>query len=86
MRHYRLGSREWRTVDSLGVSDAEFNMKDTAYFADGLRVTSLMIKDGKFAAVWRSGSRTVNSLGYVERGLCAKDRTYCAPKGCTLAR
>ena len=41
-----------------GKSGDEFKAQDTIYFAQGLRITSLVTRDGKLAAVWRPGSGT----------------------------
>ena len=35
-----------------GMSADAFKAKDAEYFPQGLRITSLQIKNGKFAAVW----------------------------------
>jgi hypothetical protein len=41
-----------------GMSGDEFKTQDTTYFAQGLRISSLAIKDGWLAAVWQPGSGT----------------------------
>jgi hypothetical protein len=40
------------------MSGDDFKAQDTTYFAQGLRVTSLAIRNGKLAAVWRPGAGT----------------------------
>ncbi len=39
-----------------GLSGDEFKAQDTTYFGQGLRVTSLAIREGRIAAVWRPGT------------------------------
>ena len=41
-----------------GMSGDEFKAQDTTYFDQGLRVTSLAIRNGKLAAVWQPGTGT----------------------------
>ena len=41
-----------------GMSSGEFKDQDTTYFNQGLRVSSLAIREGKIAAVWRPGAGT----------------------------
>ena len=62
-----------------GMSGDEFKAQDTTYFGQGLRVTSLAIRDGRIAAVWRPGSGTQ----WVRWGMSgdefkAQDTTYFA--------
>jgi len=62
-----------------GMSGGDFKAQDTIYFAQGLRITSLAMRDGKLAAVWRPGSGTQ----WVHWGLSsaefkAQDTTYFA--------
>ena len=40
------------------MSDDDFKSQDTAYFNQGLRITSFDIQNGKICAVWRPGSGT----------------------------
>ncbi|MER5335519.1 peptidoglycan DD-metalloendopeptidase family protein, partial [Micromonospora sp. NPDC002717] len=49
------------------------------YFPQGLRITTLVIKDGKFAAVWRPGDGTQwVHWGMSGDDFAARDRTYFA--------
>ncbi|MGK3937373.1 peptidoglycan-binding protein [Streptomyces caeruleatus] len=41
-----------------GMSESEFKQKDSEYFPQGLRITSLIIEEGRFAAVWQPGNGT----------------------------
>lgn len=41
-----------------GMTSDEFKAKDSAYFAQGLRIQNLAIRAGRLAAVWRPGSGT----------------------------
>jgi hypothetical protein len=40
------------------MSENEFKQKDSEYFPQGLRITSLIIDGGRFAAVWQPGNGT----------------------------
>jgi murein DD-endopeptidase MepM/ murein hydrolase activator NlpD len=62
-----------------GMSGDEFKTQDTTFFGQGLRVSSLAIRDGKIAAVWRPGTGTQ----WVRWGMSgddfkAQDTTYFA--------
>jgi hypothetical protein len=60
------------------MSGDEFKAPDTTYFAEGLRVTSLVIENGKIAAVWHPGSGTQwIHWGMSGDDVAAKDRTSC---------
>src|SRR5215218_1467336 len=41
-----------------GLSGDAFKTQDTTYFNEGLRITSLALREGKLAAVWRPGTGT----------------------------
>ncbi|HWI05277.1 MAG TPA: M23 family metallopeptidase, partial [Acidimicrobiales bacterium] len=63
----------WRA----GMSWDDFKAQDTTYFGRGLRITSLAIRGGRMAAVWRPGSGTQ----WVRAGMSwddfkAQDTTY----------
>jgi murein DD-endopeptidase MepM/ murein hydrolase activator NlpD len=62
-----------------GMSADEFKTQDTTYFGQGLRISSLALRDGKIAAVWRPGTGTQ----WVRWGMSgdefkAQDTTYFA--------
>ena len=46
---------QWVRWDMTGD---QFKTQDKTYFDQGLRVTSLAIRNGKIAAVWRPGNGT----------------------------
>ncbi|MEA2685217.1 MAG: hypothetical protein QOE93_412 [Actinomycetota bacterium] len=50
------GTQWWRAGMSVGDLEAQ----DRAYFGQGLRITSLAVRDGRFAAVWSSGRGVVD--------------------------
>jgi hypothetical protein len=52
-----------------GMSGDEFKTQDTAYFGQGLRVSSLAIRDGKIAAVASRHGHAVGAVGHVGRRL-----------------
>ena len=60
-----------------GMSGDEFKAQDTTYFNQGLRVSELAIREGKFAAVWQPG----NGTQWIRWGMSgdefkAQDTTY----------
>ncbi len=60
-----------------GMSADAFKAKDAEYFPQGLRITSLLISNGEFAAVWQPG----DGIQWVHWGMstddfAAQDRTY----------
>ena len=62
-----------------GMSGDEFKAQDTTYFGQGLRISSLAIRDGRIAAVWHPGAGTQ----WVRWGMSgdefkAQDTTYFA--------
>ena len=59
------GTQWWRA----GMSWDEFKAQDTAYLGQGLRVTSLAVRDGRLAAVWRPGS----GIQWVHAGMSGDD-------------
>lgn len=69
------GTQWWRA----GMSWADFKAQDATYFGQGLRVTSLAVRDGRLAAVWRPGTGTQ----WIRAGMSfdefkAQDATYFA--------
>ncbi|MFI7448015.1 M23 family metallopeptidase [Nonomuraea sp. NPDC049714] len=74
----------WRPGDGTqwvhwGMTEDDFKAKDSTYFPQGLRITSLIIKDGTFAAVWRPGDGTQwVHWGMTGDDFAAQDRTYFA--------
>jgi murein DD-endopeptidase MepM/ murein hydrolase activator NlpD len=62
-----------------GMSGDEFKAQDTSYFGQGLRVSSLAIRDGRIAAVWRPGTGTQwVRWGMTGAEFKAQDATYFA--------
>ncbi|MEV5540260.1 hypothetical protein AB0L13_25775, partial [Saccharopolyspora shandongensis] len=60
-----------------GMSTEDFEAKDATYFPQGLRITSLAIKDGTIAAVWQPGEGTQwVHWGMSTEDFEAKDATY----------
>jgi murein DD-endopeptidase MepM/ murein hydrolase activator NlpD len=60
-----------------GLTWDQFKAQDGTYFGQGLRVTSLAVRDGRFAAVWRPGDGTQ----WIQAGMTfdefkAQDTTY----------
>jgi murein DD-endopeptidase MepM/ murein hydrolase activator NlpD len=59
------------------MSADDFKAQDAIYFPQGLRVTSLVIRGGKFAAVWRPGEGTQwIRWGMSADDFVAQDRDY----------
>src|SRR3712207_7507733 len=48
------GTQWWRA----GMTGAEFEAQDGAYFNEGLRIAALAIEGDGYAAVWQSGNGT----------------------------
>ena len=60
-----------------GLTFDQFKAQDTTYFGQGLRVTSLALRDGRLAAVWRPGSGTQwIRVGMTFDEFKAQDLTY----------
>lgn len=60
-----------------GLSSGEFMAQNTSYLGEGLRISSLAIRDGKIAAVWRPGRGTQRvHLGMSSSDFKTQDTTY----------
>ena len=74
----------WRPGDGTqwvrwGMSGDEFKAQDATYFAEGLRVSSLLIRDGKIAAVWRPGRARSGSVGACRRASSTRRTRRTSP-------
>ncbi|MGV9869944.1 hypothetical protein, partial [Rhodococcus koreensis] len=60
-----------------GMSAEAFTAKDAEYFPQGLRITSLQIRNDEFAAVWQPGEGTQwVRWGMSAEAFTAKDAEY----------
>ncbi|MDX3839526.1 peptidoglycan-binding protein [Streptomyces europaeiscabiei] len=76
-----VGPQTWGRLTPQWVhwdmSENEFKQKDSEYFPQGLRITSLIIEEGRFAAVWQPGNGTQwVHWGMTENEFKQKDSEY----------